>query len=62
MGKGLSTLLAILQRRGLPALSTLAAVIGASVAYLAVAPRFYETSARLMVDAKGVSVSELGRD
>ncbi|MBD2363322.1 polysaccharide biosynthesis tyrosine autokinase [Anabaena minutissima FACHB-250] len=62
MGKGISTLLAVLRRRGLPALSTLAAVIGASVAYLAVTPRFYETSARLMVDAKGVSVSELGRD
>lgn len=62
MGKGISTLLSILRRRGLPAVSTLAAVIGASIAYLAITPRFYATSAKLMVDAKGVSVSELGRD
>ncbi|AUT03556.1 chain-length determining protein [Nostoc sp. CENA543] len=62
MGRGISTLFAVLRRRGLPAVSTLAAVIGASVAYLAITPRFYATSAKMMVDAKGVSVSELGRD
>lgn len=62
MGKGISTLLGVLRRRGLPAFTTFAAVIGASFAYLAIAPKLYETSARLMLDDKRVSVSELGRD
>ncbi|WP_066376518.1 MULTISPECIES: polysaccharide biosynthesis tyrosine autokinase [unclassified Anabaena] len=62
MGKGVSTLLAVLRRRSLPAITTFAAVIGASIAYLNVTPRLYETSARLMVNNNRVSVSELGRD
>lgn len=62
MGKGISTLLAVLGRRGFPALTVFAAVMGASFAYLTVTPRLYETSARLMLDDKKASVSELGRD
>lgn len=62
MGKGISTLLAVLGRRGFPAITVFAAVMGASFAYLAVTPRLYETSARLMLDDKKASVSELGRD
>ncbi|QLE56147.1 polysaccharide biosynthesis tyrosine autokinase [Nostoc sp. TCL26-01] len=62
MGKGISTLLAVLRRRGFPALTTFAAVIGASFAYLSVTPSLYETSARLILDDKQASVSELGRD
>jgi polysaccharide biosynthesis transport protein len=62
MEKGLGTLLAILRRRGLPALVTFAAVMGGAFAYLKVTPRMYETSARLVLDDKRVSVSELGRD
>lgn len=62
MGKGISTLLAVLRRRSLPAFTTFAAVIGASVAYLSVTPRLYETSTRLMVNDNRVSISELGRD
>ncbi|AFY50744.1 uncharacterized protein involved in exopolysaccharide biosynthesis [Nostoc sp. PCC 7524] len=62
MGKGISTLLAVLRRRSLPAFTTFAAVIGASVAYLSVTPRLYETSTRLMVNDNQVSISELGRD
>jgi succinoglycan biosynthesis transport protein ExoP len=61
MEKGLGTLLAVLRRRGLPALVTFAAVIGGGFAYLKVTPRMYETSARLVLDDKQVSVSELGR-
>jgi polysaccharide biosynthesis transport protein len=62
MGKGISTLLAVLGRRGFPAITVFAAVIGASFAYLQVTPRLYESSARLMLDDKKASVSELGRD
>lgn len=62
MEKGISSLLAILKRRGLPALVTFTAVIGGAVAYLTVTPRLYEASARLMQDDRRVSVSELGRD
>ncbi|ABA20476.1 Lipopolysaccharide biosynthesis [Trichormus variabilis ATCC 29413] len=62
MGKGISTLLGVLGRRGFPAVTVFASVIGASFAYLAVTPRLYETSARLMLDDKKASVSELGRD
>lgn len=62
MEKSFSSLLMVLRRRSLPALATFAAVIGGAVAYLSVTPRLYETSARLMLDEKQVSVSELGRD
>ncbi len=62
MEKGISSLLAVLQRRSVPALATFIAAIGTSVAYLAVTPHSYETSARLMLDEKRVSISELGRD
>jgi polysaccharide biosynthesis transport protein len=62
MEKSVVTLQSILKRRGLPAFLTFAAVMGGSIAYLSVAPRVYETSARLMLDEKRVSVSELGRD
>jgi polysaccharide biosynthesis transport protein len=62
MEKSVVTLQSVLKRRGLPALLTFAAVMGGSIAYLSVAPRVYETSARLMLDEKRVSVSELGRD
>jgi polysaccharide biosynthesis transport protein len=61
MEKGLGTLLAVLRRRGLPALLTFAAVIAGGFAYLKVTPRIYETSSRLVLDDKQVSVSELGR-
>ncbi|MBN3888724.1 MAG: polysaccharide biosynthesis tyrosine autokinase [Nostoc sp. JL31] len=62
MEKSISSLLAISKRRSLPALATFIATLGTSVAYLAVAPHWYETSARLMLDEKRVSLSELGRD
>jgi capsular exopolysaccharide synthesis family protein len=62
MEKGISFLLAISKRRRLPALATFIAALGTSVAYLAVTPHSYETSARLMLDDKRVSISELGRN
>ncbi|MBW4480165.1 MAG: polysaccharide biosynthesis tyrosine autokinase [Tolypothrix brevis GSE-NOS-MK-07-07A] len=62
MEKGISSLLAVLKRRALPALVTFTAVIGGAFAYLTVTPRLYEASARLIQDDRRVSVSELGRD
>lgn len=62
MEKGVSSLWAVVRRRSLPAFLTLSAVMAGAVTYLAVAPRMYETSSRLMLDNKSVSVSALGRD
>jgi polysaccharide biosynthesis transport protein len=62
MEKGISSLLGVLQRRAIPALAAFAAVIGGAIAYLSVTPRLYETSARLMLNDKRISVSQLGRD
>jgi polysaccharide biosynthesis transport protein len=62
MEKGISSLLAIIKRRALPAIATFGAVIGGAFAYLAVTPNLYQTSARLMLDDKRVSVSELGQN
>lgn len=62
MDKSISSLLSVLKRRRWPALATFASVIGASIAYLSVTPPVYQVSARLMLDEKKVSVSELGRD
>ena len=62
MEKGISSLLGVLRRRSLPAALVFSAAIGGAIAYLAVTPRLYETSARVMLDDKRVSVSELGRD
>ncbi|MBW4670599.1 MAG: polysaccharide biosynthesis tyrosine autokinase [Cyanomargarita calcarea GSE-NOS-MK-12-04C] len=62
MEKGISSLLAVIKRRALPAIATFGAVIGGAFAYLAVTPNVYQTSARLMLDDKRVSVSELGQN
>jgi polysaccharide biosynthesis transport protein len=62
MEKGISTVLAVLTRRSLPAIAAFVAVIGGAIAYLSVTPNKYEAYARLMLDDKRVSVSELGRD
>ncbi|UBF27323.1 polysaccharide biosynthesis tyrosine autokinase [Kovacikia minuta CCNUW1] len=50
-----------LKRHLWPALATFASVIGASFAYLLTASPIYETTARLILDERRVSVSELGR-
>jgi len=62
MGKNISSLPSVLKRHRWPAIATFASVIGASIAYLAFAPPLYKVTARLMLDDKKVSVSELGRD
>ncbi len=62
MEKSVSSLLSVLKRRSLPAVAAFVAVIGGAIAYLAVTPSQYEASARLMLDNKQTSISELGRD
>ncbi|MEC4815915.1 MAG: polysaccharide biosynthesis tyrosine autokinase [Scytonema sp. PMC 1069.18] len=62
MEKSLSSVLGVVKRRSLPALAAFVSVIGGAIAYLVVAPRVYQSSSRLMLDDKSVSVSELGRD
>ena len=62
MEKGISSLPVVLQRRALPAVVTFSAVIAGAIAYLMVAPPMYESSTRLMLDDKRVSISEFGRD
>ena len=62
MSQGISSLLAVLKRQSLPAISTFAAVIAGSIIYLAVAPSLYFMSASIILEDKRVSVSELGRD
>jgi polysaccharide biosynthesis transport protein len=56
----LSTLSA-LKRHYWAGLAVFASVLGAAVAYLAIAPRYYETSVRLIVQDNRVSVSDLGQ-
>ncbi|NEO41404.1 MAG: polysaccharide biosynthesis tyrosine autokinase [Moorea sp. SIOASIH] len=60
MDTSLSSLPLALKRRLLPALVTLTSVIGGAIAYLVVTPPVYQVKARLMLDNKKVSVSELG--
>jgi polysaccharide biosynthesis transport protein len=62
MDKGISTVLAVMKRRSLPAIAAFVAVITGAIAYLWVTPSKYEAYARLMQDDRRVSVSELGRD
>ncbi|MBD2778486.1 GumC family protein [Iningainema tapete] len=62
MEKNIVTLLAVARRRSFPALATFTAVIAGAITYITVTPKLYETSARLILDDKSVSVSELGRD
>ncbi len=62
MGKSISSLPSVFKRHCWPALAALTAVIGASIAYLVVTPKVYQVSARLMIEEKKVSISELGRD
>ncbi|MEM9482970.1 MAG: polysaccharide biosynthesis tyrosine autokinase [Cyanobacteria bacterium P01_F01_bin.116] len=57
----LRSLTSALKRHYLVALATFTSVIGGSIVYLVVTPPVYESSIRLMVDPKEVSVSDLGR-
>jgi polysaccharide biosynthesis transport protein len=50
-----------IKRNSVPALITLGAVITTAWFYAQKAPRIYETSARMMLDDRSKSVSELGR-
>lgn len=62
MNNSIVSIFTVLRRRSLPAIATFAAVISGAVYYLNVTPSIYETSARLILDYKFASVSELGRD
>ncbi|HEY9632036.1 MAG TPA: polysaccharide biosynthesis tyrosine autokinase [Coleofasciculaceae cyanobacterium] len=62
MAKSISSLPSVLKRHRWSALATFVSVIGASIAYLVVTPPVYKVTARLMLDEKRVSLSELGRD
>ncbi|MEL6777792.1 MAG: polysaccharide biosynthesis tyrosine autokinase [Cyanobacteria bacterium J06597_16] len=56
-----TALTSALRRHYWAALATFASVMGGSVLYLLLTPPTYESVARLMVEAKEVSVSDLGR-
>ena len=51
----------LLKRNAIPALITFGAVIGSAWFYAQKAPKIYEASARMMLDDRSKSVSELGR-
>ncbi len=53
---------ALLKRHALPACATLCAVVGAALFYGQKVPQVYESSARLMLDDRTKSISELGRN
>ncbi len=53
---------ALLKRHALPVCMTLCAAIGAALFYGQKAPRSYESSARLVLDDRTRSISELGRN
>ncbi len=58
---GMPSITPIIKRNFWNALATFGAVVGASVLYLRVTPPVYESSARLILDERRVSVSELGQ-
>ena len=58
---GMPLLTPVLKRNFWNAFATFAAVVGASALYLRVTPPVYESSARLILDDRRVSVSELGQ-
>ena len=58
---GMPSLTPVLKRNFWNAFATFAAVVGASALYLRVTPPVYESSARLILDERRVSVSELGQ-
>jgi capsular exopolysaccharide synthesis family protein len=62
MGNNISSLASVLKRRRWSVLATFAAVVGTSIIYLTFTPPVYQITARLMLDEKKVSISELGRD
>jgi polysaccharide biosynthesis transport protein len=62
MEKTISSLIGVIKRRSLPAVAVFAAAIGGALAYLTITPSQYEAAARLILDTKQTSVSELGRN
>jgi polysaccharide biosynthesis transport protein len=58
---GMPPLVPVLKRNLLPALATFTSVVGASYLYLKATPPTYQASARLILDDRRVSVSDLGQ-
>ena len=62
MSRNFSSILSAFKRKWIPAGLTMTSVMVGAIAYLMYTPKLYETNARLILDEKKVSVSELGRD
>jgi len=62
MNQSISLLSVIFIRHRWPALITFISIICGSVAYLLLTPRLYETTVRIMLDDKQLSVAELGHE
>lgn len=62
MNQSFSSMPSILLRHWLPAAFTFASVIAAALVYLKVTPQLYEAKARLTLDDRQISVSNIGRD
>lgn len=60
MNSGLSLASQVVGRRRWPALATFASVICSAVVYIAVTPPLYESTTRIMINSKQLSVSDLG--
>lgn len=58
---GMPSITPVIKRNFWNALATFGAVVGASALYLRFTPPMYESSARLILDERRVSVSELGQ-
>jgi polysaccharide biosynthesis transport protein len=60
MNTGLSTVFQVVGRHRWPALATFASVLCSAALYIAVTPSLYESTTRIMISGKQLSVSELG--
>ncbi len=62
MSESISSLSLIFRRHRWPAIATFVSVICGSLAYLAITPPKYESTVRVMLEDKQLSLSDIGRD
>lgn len=62
MDESISSLPSIFKRHRLPAIATFVSVICGALVYLAITPRMYEATVRVMLNDKQLSVADIGRD
>lgn len=62
MGQSISSLISIFWRHRWPATATFFSVMCGAIAYLVITPPKYETTVRVMLSDKQLSVSDFGRD